>query len=103
MRSATASACVKSSFPFTNAHLVNSPASAGFAPAAEGALYVTGVGEQTRKGLVLPGTVTDAQHASKLTRWAVYVDGDLDDRLSAFVRNGRIVLDGKPGMYLIIR
>jgi len=76
---------------------------AGFAPAAEGALYVTGVGEQTRKGLVLPGTVTDAQHASKLTRWAVYVDGDLDDSLSAFVRNGRIVLDGKPGMYLIIR
>jgi autotransporter-associated beta strand protein len=76
---------------------------AGFAPAAEGTLYVTGVGETQRKGLVLPGTVTDAQHASKLTRWAVYVDGDLDDSLSAFVRNGRIVLDGKPGMYLIIR
>ena len=76
---------------------------AGFAPAAEGALYVTGVGEAQRKGLVLPGTVTDAQHASKLTRWAVYVDGELDDSLSAFVRNGTIVLDGKPGMYLIIR
>ena len=76
---------------------------AGFAPAAEGALYVTGVGETQRKGLVLPGTVTDAQQPNKLTRWAVYVDGDLDDSLSAFVRNNTIVLDGKKGLYLIVR
>ena len=76
---------------------------AGFAPAAAGALYVTGVGEQTRKGLVLPGTVTDAQQPNKLTRWAVYVDGDLDDSLSAFVRNNTIVLDGKQGLFIIVK
>ena len=59
---------------------------------------------------MLPVTVTDAQHPNKLTRWAVYVDGDLDDSLSAFVRKKAnsetehtIVLDGKQGLYLIIR
>ena len=46
---------------------------------------------------------TDAQHPNKLTRWTVYVDGALDDLPSAFVRNGTIVLDGRPGMCLIIR
>ena len=61
------------------------------------------MGDATRKGLVLPVTVTDAQQPNKLTRWAVYVDGDLDDTLSAFVRNGTIVLDGRPGLYLIVR
>ena len=76
---------------------------AGFAPAAQGTLYVTGVGETPRKGLVLPVTVTDAQRPNNLTRWAVYVDGDLDDRLSAYVRNNTIVLDAKQGQYLIIR
>jgi len=76
---------------------------AGFAPAASGTLYVTGVGETQRKGLVLPVTVTDAQRPNNLTRWAVYVDGDLDDRLSAYVRNNTIVLDAKQGQYLIIR
>ena len=76
---------------------------AGFAPAASGALYVTGVGETQRKGLVLPVTVTNAQRPNNLTRWAVYVDGDLDDRLSAYVRNNTIVLDAKQGQYLIIR
>ena len=76
---------------------------AGFAPAADGKIFVTGVGETRRKGLVLPVTVTDAQQPSKLTRWAVYVDGDLDDSLSAFVRNNTIVLDGKPGMCLIFK
>jgi hypothetical protein len=83
---------------------------AGFAPAASGTLYVTGVGETPRKGLVLPVTVTDAPRPNKLTRWAVYVDGDLDDRLSAYVRTkanseseSTIVLDGKQGQYLIIR
>ena len=76
---------------------------AGFAPAADGKLFVTGVGETTRKGLVLPVTVTDAQNPNKLTRWGVYVDGELDDSLSAFVRNNSIVLDGKRGMYMIIK
>ena len=76
---------------------------AGFAPAAQGTLYVDGVDETPRKGLVLPVTVTDAQHSNNLTRWAVYVDGDLDDSLSAFVRNNTIVLDGKQGLYLIVK
>ena len=83
----------------------------GFAPAANGALYVTGVGETRRKGLVLPVTVTDAQQPSNLTRWAVYIDGDLDDTLIAYVRpkanfendERTIVLDAKQGMYLLIR
>jgi len=51
----------------------------------------------------MPVTVTDAQHPNSLTRWDVYVDGDLDDSLSAFVRRGTIVLDGRPGLYLIVR
>ena len=76
---------------------------AGFAPAAQGTLYVDGVGDAARKGLVLPVTVTDAQQPSKLTRWAVYVDGDLDDSLSAFVRNNTIVLDGKQGLFIIVK
>ena len=84
---------------------------AGFAPAASGTLYVDGVGETTRKGLVLPVTVTDAQQPSNLTRWAVYIDGELDDTLIAYVRpkanfendERTIVLDAKQGMYLIIR
>ena len=68
-----------------------------------------GVGETPRKGLVLPVTVTDAQQPNKLTRWAVYVDGDRDDSLSAFVRkkansaDDTIVLDGRQGLYLIVR
>ena len=82
---------------------------AGFAPAANGALYVTGVDAQNPKGLEMPVTVTDAQHPNKLTRWAVYVDGELDDRLSAFVRKksnsveDTIVLDGKQGLLIRIR
>jgi len=76
---------------------------AGFAPAASGTLYVDGVGETTRKGLVLPVTVTDAQHPNQLARWAVYVDGEQDDSLSAFVRNNTIVLDGKQGLYIIVQ
>ena len=82
---------------------------AGFAPAANGALYVTGVGAQTPKGLEMPVTVTDAQHPNKLTRWAVYIDGELDDTLSAFVRKkansaeNTIVLDGKQGLLIRIR
>ncbi|MBR1588243.1 MAG: hypothetical protein IJ658_07950, partial [Kiritimatiellae bacterium] len=63
----------------------------------------TGVGERTRKGLVLPVTVTDAQRPSQLQRWAVHVDGDLDDTLSAYVRNSTIVLDGKQGLYMIVK
>ena len=83
---------------------------AGFAPAANGALYVTGVGEAQRKGLVLPVTVIGAQQPNKLTRWAVYIDGEQDDTISAFVRKKAnsesehtIVLDGKQGLRLIIR
>ena len=83
---------------------------AGFTPAANGALYVTGVGEAQRKGLVLPVTVTGAQQPNKLTRWAVYIDGEQDDTISAFVRKKTnsesehtIVLDGKQGLRLIIR
>ena len=83
---------------------------AGFAPAAQGTLYVDGVGDATRKGLEMPVTVTDAQQPNKLTRWAVYVDGDLDDTISAFVRKKAnseteytIILDGKQGLRLIIR
>jgi hypothetical protein len=48
-------------------------------------------------------TVTDAQRPNQLTRWAVYVDGELDDSLSGFVRNNTIVLDGKQGLYLIVK
>ena len=78
---------------------------AGFAPAAEGALYVTGVGEQTRKGLVLPGTVTDAQQKHLLSRWPVYIDGELDDKLCGRVKPelNKIVLEAKGGLYLIVR
>ena len=76
---------------------------AGFAPARSGKLYVTGVDRPDPKGLVMPVTVTDAQHPYSLTRWGVYIDGVLDEKLSAFVRNNTIVLDGRPGMYLIVR
>ena len=77
---------------------------AGFAPARSGKLFVTGLTGPVQKGTTaMPVTVTDAQHPYDLTCWDVYIDGDLDDSLSAFVRNGRIVLDGKPGMYLIVR
>ena len=76
---------------------------AGFAPAKSGKLYVTGVDRPDPKGLVMPVTVTDAQHPYSLTRWGVYIDGVLDEKLSAFVRNNTIVLDGRPGMYLIVR
>ena len=76
---------------------------AGFAPARSGKLYVTGVDRPDPKGLVMPVTVTDAQHPYSLTRWGVYIDGVLDEKLSAFVRNNTIVLDGRPGLYLIVR
>ena len=105
---------------WTNANSGNTPATAydwadpdnwslDAAPAANGALYVTGVDAQNPKGLEMPVTVTDAQHPNKLTRWAVYVDGELDDRLSAFVRKksnsveDTIVLDGKQGLLIRIR
>ena len=60
---------------------------------------------------MLPVTVTDAQQPSNLTRWAVYIDGELDDGLIAYVRpkansendERTIVLDPKQGMYLLIR
>ena len=48
-------------------------------------------------------TVTDAQHPYSLTRWEVYIDGVLDEKLSAFVRNNTIVLDGKQGLYLFVK
>ena len=78
---------------------------AGFAPAAAGTLYVTGVGEQTRKGLVLPGTVTDAQQKHLLSRWPVYIDGELDDKLCGRVnaQTNKIVLEAKGGLYLFVR
>ena len=76
---------------------------AGFAPARSGKLFVTGVDRPDPKGLVMPVTVTDAQHPYSLTRWGVYIDGVLDEKLSAFVRNNTIVLDGRPGLYLIVR
>ena len=77
---------------------------AGFAPARSGKLFVTGLTGPVQKGTTaMPVTVTDAQRPHDLTRWDVYVDGDLDATLSAFVRNNTIVIDGKPGMYLIIR
>ena len=64
---------------------------------------VTGVGEQNRKGLVLPISVTDAQRPNQLARWAVYVDGDRDDSLSAYVRNAAVVLDGRQWLASIIK
>ncbi|MBR0505941.1 MAG: autotransporter-associated beta strand repeat-containing protein, partial [Kiritimatiellae bacterium] len=83
---------------------------AGFAPAADGKLFVTGLDTPQRRGTTLPITVTDAQSPNRLTRWAVYVDGDLDDSLSAFVRKKAnseteytIVLDGKRGLFISIR
>ena len=76
---------------------------AGFAPAREGNLYVTGVGAQDRKGLTLPITVTDAQQAHYLTRWRVYVDGEPDDNICAYVQGNTIVLNGKRGLYIILR
>ena len=76
-----------------------------------GKLFVTGLTGPVQKGTTaMPVTVTDAQRPHDLTRWDVYIDGDLDDSLSAFVRKKAnseaeytIVLDGKQGMYLIIR
>ena len=83
---------------------------AGFAPALDGKIFVTGLDTPQRKGTTLPITVTDAQSPSRLTRWAVYVDGDLDDSLSAFVRKKTnseneytIVLDGKQGLFIIMK
>ena len=76
---------------------------AGFAPAREGNLYVTGVGATERKGLVLPITVTDAQQANNLTRWRVYVDGDPDDNICAYIEGTTIVLNGKRGLYIFLR
>ena len=76
-----------------------------FAPAAAGTLYVDGVGETTRLGLVLPGTVTDAQQKHLLARWPVYIDGELDDKLCGRVKPelNKIVLEAKGGLYLIVR
>ena len=78
---------------------------AGFAPAAAGTLYVDGVGETTRPGLVLPLTVTDAQQKHNLARWPVVIDGELDDKLCGRVKTeiNKIVLEPKGGLYLIVR
>ena len=76
---------------------------AGFAPAAAGTLHVTGVGETTRIGLVLPVTVTDAQEPNKLARWAVSVDGEVDDKVCARVKGETIVLEAKGGLFFTIR
>ena len=76
---------------------------AGFAPAPSGTLYVTGVGETQRKGLVLPVTVTDAQHPNQLARWAVYVDGEQDEKVCGRVRDNTIVLESRGGLVFTIR
>ena len=76
---------------------------AGFAPAREGNLYVTGVGATERKGLVLPITVTDAQQAHNLSLWRVYVDGEPDDNICAYIEGTTIVLNGKRGLYIFLR
>ena len=76
---------------------------AGFAPAAQGTLYVDGVGEATRKGLVLPVTVTDAQVKHNLSRWPVVIDGEVDEKVCGRVRDNTIVLDSKGGLVFTIR
>ena len=76
---------------------------AGFAPAADGKIFVTGVGDATRKGLVLPITVTDAQHPNQLARWAVYVDGEQDEKVCGRVCDNTIVLDSRGGLVFTIR
>jgi len=76
---------------------------AGFAPAAQGTLYVTGVGDATRKGLVLPVTVTDAQVKHNLSRWPVVIDGEVDEKVCGRVRDNTIVLDSRGGLVLTIR
>ena len=78
---------------------------AGFAPAAQGTLYVDGVGETTRKGLVLPVTVTDAQVKHNLSRWPVVIDGEVDEKVCGRVKSelNKIVLEAKGGLVFTIR
>ncbi|MBQ6338389.1 MAG: hypothetical protein IJI36_04515, partial [Kiritimatiellae bacterium] len=76
---------------------------AGFAPAADGKLFVTGVGDGARVGRVLPLAVTDAVQPSNLARWPVFVDGELDEKVCGRVRNNTIVLEARGGMVITIR
>ena len=76
---------------------------AGFAPAAQGTLYVDGVDETPRKGLVLPVTVTDAQVKHNLSRWPVVIDGEVDEKVCGRVRDNTIVLDSRGGLVFTIR
>ena len=76
---------------------------AGFAPAPSGTLYVTGVGETQRKGLVLPVTVTDAQVKHNLSRWPVVIDGEVDEKVCGRVRGTAIVLEARGGLVFTIR
>ena len=76
---------------------------AGFAPAAQGTLYIDGVDETPRKGLVLPVTVTDAQVKHNLSRWPVVIDGEVDEKVCGRVRDNTIVLESKGGLVLTIR
>ena len=59
--------------------------------------------DATRKGLVLPVTVTDAQHPNQLARWAVYVDGEQDEKVCGRVCDNTIVLDSRGGLVFTIR
>ena len=72
-------------------------------PAASGTLYMTGVGETPRKGLVLPVTVTDAQVKHNLSRWPVVIDGEVDEKVCGRVRDNTIVLDSRGGLVFTIR
>ena len=76
---------------------------AGFAPAAQGTLYVDGVGDTAHKGLVLPITVTDAQVKHNLSRWPVVIDGEVDEKVCGRVRDNTIVLDSRGGLVFTIR
>ena len=76
---------------------------AGFAPAADGKLFVTGVGDGARVGRVLPLAVTDAVQPSNLARWPVFVDGELDEKVCGRVRNNTIVLEARGSMVITIR
>ena len=76
---------------------------AGFAPAADGKLFVTGVGDGARVGRVLPLAVTDAVQPSNLARWPVFVDGELDEKVCGRVRNNTIVLEAGGGLVIQIR
>ena len=75
----------------------------GLAPAKDGKLSLSNVGDRTLLGLEIPVTLTGGAHLGRFHSWEVYVDGVKIEGLVPAVRDGKLVVSTPPGARIIIR